>query len=341
MSGPDTDLARIEEILKADSPQPTPAFTAQMDQRVREGFPKPKRQATSAYARLRRLWIPALAAATALIVVAVVAISSLGGGDDSSSRTAAVEPAKNAASTESLLASPNGGHGLGDAGAAPAAGTLARRVERSVELTIATPHDELQKAADGIGTVAESHGGFVLSSHIATGDQGGGGTFTLRVPQRQLQSTIADISKLGHLEARSESGQDMTAPYNDVQDKLGNALLERRVLIRKLHRSKGAKADRIRTRIETLNAAISTLNGRMHDLKRRTSYSTVNITLEQQRGESGGTGAAWNDAQRTLEGMLNFTLRALAVLLPLALIGAIAALGARTFRRRRREAPLL
>src|SRR4051812_24435300 len=98
MSGPDTDLARIEAALasgeanaadprerelqelalalRADSPEPEPAFTAQMEERVRDGFPKPQRQGTSAYARLRRLWIPSLAAATALIVVAVVAISS-------------------------------------------------------------------------------------------------------------------------------------------------------------------------------------------------------------------------------------------------------------------------
>ena len=338
MSGPDTELARIEEILKADSPQPTPAFTAQMDQRVREGFPRPKRQRPSAYARLRQLWIPSLAAATALIVVAVVAIASLSGTDQggtSSSASVAAKPAGEDAANGPF-------HDLSFAApGSSASGTVARRVERSVELTIATPHDKLQQAADGIGTVAESHGGFVLSSHIDTGDQGGGGSFTLRVPQRQLQSTIADISKLGHLKARSESGQDMTAPYNDVQDKLGNALLERSALKRKLHHAKGTKADVIRNRIEALNAAISTLNGRMHELKQRTSYSTVNITLEQQKGSAGGTGAAWDDAQRTLEGMLNFTVRLLAVLLPLALIAAIAALGARTFRRRRREAPLL
>jgi Domain of unknown function (DUF4349) len=336
MSGPDTELARIEAILTADSPQPSPAFTAEMDQRVREGFPKPKRQGqgAGAYARLRRLWIPSLAAATALIVVAVVALSSIGGEDRVTSAFHAGQASKNAGPAVDGLQS------FSNTGPAPAA-DLARRVERSVELTIATPHDDLQKAADGVGTVAESHGGFVLSSHVNTSDQGGGGTFTLRVPQRELQATVADISKLGHLKARSESGQDMTASYNDVQDKLGNALLERSALKRKLHRAKGSDADRIRGRIEALNAAISTLNGRMHDLKRRTSYSTVDVTLEQQKNESGGTGAAWSDAQRTLQAMLDFTVRLLAVLLPLALIAAIAALGARTFRRRRREAPLL
>ena len=90
-----------------------------------------------------------------------------------------------------------------------------------------------------------------------------------------------------------------------------------------------------------LNSIIDALNGRMHDLNRRTSYSTVNVTLQEEKGQSGGTGAAWDDATHTLEGMLNFTVRALGVLLPLALIAGLAAFGGRSLRRRHREAPLL
>lgn len=353
MSGPearrDTDLERIEAALadgrataedprerelqelalalQADAPEPTPVFARELDRRVSDGFPKPRRA-------LPRFLMPTLAAATAAIVVAVVAISSIGGDDGPSATGVATKTATDGG--ESLLAAPNASAG------APAS-AASRKVERSVELTISTAHDKLQDAADGVGTVAESHGGFVLTSHVNTGDDGAGGTFTLRVPQKELQSTIADISKLGHLRARAESGQDMTSSYNDVQDKLGNALIERRTLKLKLRRAKGVKADEIRIRIATLNAAIDGLNGRMHDLTRRTSYSTVNVTLEEEKGESGGTGtgAAWDDATRTLEGMLNFLVRAMGVLLPLGLIAGLAALGGRSLRRRRREAPLL
>jgi hypothetical protein len=359
MTGPETDLARIEAALtegrvsaadprerelqelalalRADSPEPSPAFAAELDRRVAAGFPKAKAR--------RRLpvpgfWIPVFSAAAVALVVAVVAISSLGGGsgDESSSpSTAVAEQPKDAA--QGLLAAPAVPPNTGTAAPATAAG---RRVERSVQLTISTPGDKLQAAADGVGTVAESHRGFVLSSHVNTGDQGSsGGTFTLRVPQRELQSTIADISKLGHLRARSESGQDVTAPYNSVQDRLGNALIERRALKLKLRHAKGTKADAIRLRLATLNAAIDSLNGRMKNLKQRTVLSTIEVTLQEEKGEAGGTGAAWDDAERTLEGMLNFALRALAVILPLALVAGLAALAGRSLRRRRREAPLL
>ena len=325
MSGPDIELEQLEAALRADSPEPSAAFAAELDRRVAEGFPKPRRRRLS----VPRLW-PALAAATTLIVVAVVSLSVLGGADERRPASSAVLRAPSP-----LTASGASGSQLSVA--------VGRRVERDVQLTIAAAHDKLQQAADGVGTVAESHRGFVLSSHVTTGGAGAsGGSFELRVPQRELQATIADLSKLGDVRSRSENGQDVTAPYNHIQDRLGTALVERRTLKLRLRHAQGAKADSIRARIATLNAAIDTLNARMKNLRSRTVFSTVSVTLEQaKKGSGGGTGAAFDDGRRILEGMLNFCVRALAVLLPLALLAGLAAFGGRALRRRRRESALM
>jgi hypothetical protein len=360
MSGPDTrrdvDLQRIEAALaegaataadprerelqelalalRAESPEPRPEFARTLERRVEEGFAKPPRER----ARLRRLWVPAFAGAAVLILVAIVAISSLGGDSRQVAKTPSVPivTADRAAPSSPSLA--------------PFTQTLARHVERNAQLTISTSRDKIQTAADGVGTVAESHNGFVLSSQVSTGDSGttSGGSFVLRVPQTELQSTLADLSKLGHLRARSESGQDMTSSFNSVQDRLGNALVERSTLRLRLHHAKGSKADSIRARIIVLNAAVSTLNSRMHDLRSRTAYSTVSLTLEQDKagagtggtGGGGGTGAAWHDAVHSLDALLNFAIRALGVLLPLGLVAGLAGVGARALRRRRRDAVL-
>jgi hypothetical protein len=373
MSGPDTrrdiDLERIEAALaegaataadprerelqelalalRADAPEPRPEFSHELGRRVAGGFGKPVRAAGASVgrARLRRLWMPAFAGAAALILVAVIALGALGGGDEQTSSTAVVAPEPKAGSgasgDETLTAPPSSAAPL------PAAGTLqtigTRHVERNAQLTISAPRDELQNAADGVGTVAESHHGFVLSSHISTGDTGDtGGSFVLRVPTRELQSTLADLSKLGHLRARSENGQDLTSSYNSVQDKLGNALVERRTLKLRLRRAKGAKAEAIREELASLNSQVRGLSGQMHELRSRTAYSTVSLTLQEDKdgagaGGGGGTGAAWHDAVHTLETLLAFSVRALGVLLP---IGLLAGLGGRSLRRRRREAAL-
>jgi hypothetical protein len=367
MSGPDTrrdvDLERIEAALaegaataadprerelqelalalRADSPAPRPEFAHSLGLRVAAGFGKPQRPARS---RLQRLWVPAFAAAAVLVAVAVIALGALGGNDDSTSTTAAV---KRNADSAGAVSQPDFAAPL--PGAAPLQNTASRQVERNVDLTIATPRDELQKAADGVGTVAESHRGFVLSSQVTTGDSGApGGSFVLRVPTGQLQSTLADLSKLGKLEARHETAQDVTASYNSVQNKLGNALVERRTLKLRLRHAKGAKKEAIRERLSEISAAVDSLSGQMRQLRSRTAYSTVSVTLEEDKNgaggaggsHDGGTGAAWHDAVHTLETLLNFAVRALGVLLPIGLLAGLAGLGGRALRRRRREAAL-
>src|SRR4051794_11718942 len=306
-----TDVEQSEAVLRSARAEPSPAFAEELDRRVREAFPRPPRQ--------RRAWFrPALAGAGALVVAAVVAISVIGddGHRGRSSATFLAKPAPRA---------------LGDANSASSQMSLSvatRRVERDVQLTIAAPHDKFQQAADNLGTVAESHHGFVYSSHVTTGDASSG-SFELRIPQRELQSTIADLSKLGELRSRSESAQDLTAPYGRTQDRLGNALVERRTL--KLR----PRTPAVRARIAELNATIDRLSARLRNLRSRTSFSTISVTLEQsKKKENGGTGAAWDDARRILDGMLNFTVRALAVLSPPAIRAAPAASPPRLFRRR-------
>src|SRR3954449_4653419 len=119
MSGTDIELEQLEAALRADAPEPSPAFAAELDRRVADGFPKPPRRRLS----LPSLW-PALAAATVLVVVAVVATSVLGGGSKSSETiTSAVEkaPAPTARSASGVQLSM----------------AVGRRVERDVQLTIA------------------------------------------------------------------------------------------------------------------------------------------------------------------------------------------------------------
>jgi hypothetical protein len=339
------ELQQLALALRADSPEPRAEFAHELGERVRDGFgAAPRAARAGSRGRLRRLWIPAFAGAVALIVVAVVAISALGGGDERVSQAFHGDLARD---KPSMLAAPQP---QANAAAPPLQQTLAsRRVERGAQLTISTPRDKLQAAADGVGTVAESHRGFVLNSQITTGDAGTspGGSFVLRVPASELQSTLADLSKLGHLRARSESGHDMTASYNSVQDKLGNALVERQTLRLRLRHAKGAKADAIRVRLAELRAAVQSLSGQMRQLRSRTSYSTVSLTLEADKGgaggaggSGGGTGAAWHDAVHTFETLLNFAVRAMGVLLPLGLVAALAGFGGRALRRRRREAAL-
>src|SRR4051794_20497757 len=116
MTGPETDLARIEAALaegrvtaddprerelqelalalRADSPEPGPAFATAMDRRMAEGFGKTKARRRMS---LPSFFMPALAGAAVLILVAVVAISSIGGSADDGTVASSSEQPKDAA----------------------------------------------------------------------------------------------------------------------------------------------------------------------------------------------------------------------------------------------------
>jgi hypothetical protein len=388
MTGPETnrdsDLARIDEALsegraraddprerelqelalalQADAPEPEPGFAGELNARVEGGFEKAaggRRRFRLSLPRLRLA--PALGVAAMLIAVAVVAIGVLGRGDSPVDRTASAPRATTTAvppisgivegdEQAQVAPSPVQPSPGGSSDSARGSNAGERRVERTADLTLASPEGKMQSVADGVGAVAERYHGFVVRSEVTTGDKAdAGGTFVLRVPTNRLESALADLAKLGDVRARSQTGQDMTAPFRSVESQLANALLERSAVRERLKSAKGKRAESLRIRLHALQQKIDALGNRMHELRRRTLYSTVTITLEKKKGGAGagagkrhgdGTGAAFDDAVDTLLDVVNFLVRALGVLIPLGLLAALSALGFGVLRRRRREAAL-
>lgn len=346
MNEPDLDIAVIEAVLRDDAPEPDPVFARELDERVEAGFPRPSRKRAA-----RRRWMPAVAAAATLLIAVAVAVSlSSSTSSTTQNFSAKVAPQKPAGEDARELGPFSNALSQGSppATAVPPLHDQSRQVERSANLTLAVPGDEIQRAAGRVGTVAEGHGGYVLDSNVTTGKDGTpGGSFTLRVPTARLEATLAALSDLGEVTARSETSQDVTAQYRGTQDKLGNALLELRTLKERLKDAAAVERERIRAQMASVRADIRLLGGRMQQLRRRTEMSTVSLTLKEATGsgaskgqDDDSTGAAWRDAKHNLLVIANFLLRSLGVLLPLAVLGLIVALAARAILRRRREAAL-
>jgi hypothetical protein len=349
------ELEELALALRDDPPEPDPGFARELGRRVDDGFARPRRfQLPGFRMRMPRAKLPVLAGAAAALIAVVVAVGVLQGGEEKSASpagTLAVEPGSEPEAAQPSPTIPPQG-ATGEVPGDPAVGSDSaasaspeRRVERAAEMTLAAPADELQDVAQKVGQVAEDHRGYVVSSRIATGDDSSeAGNFVLRIPTDRLESALADLGKLGKVKARSESSQDMTAPFKNTEDRLGNLLLERRATEDKLDDAEGAEADELRSQLRTINAEIRDLSSRMDDLRRRTVFSTVTVSLEQERdsgaGGGDGPGGAWDDALATLSDALEIAIRTLGVALPLALIGLVGWVGVGVLRRRRREAAL-
>jgi hypothetical protein len=355
----DPEERRLQELalaLTVEAPEAEPGFAASLDERVAAGFPRERRPRRPAGPALPRPKLAALGvAASALLALAVVVALDVGGNggtpSDSSRPGASAPEARGEAAPRS-----NGGASSDvivppelptpDGGIAP--GERARRIERSASLTLAAPADRLDSVADGIVSLVDRRRGFVLRSSLTTGDEGTtGGSFDLRVPSAQLQATLRDLSQLGDVRARTQSGQDVTKGFVSVRDRLRTARTERRGLLRRLERADSEREARaIRERLNLVSGEIRGLVGELRNLRERTDYAAVSVTLVEKDGDDGGatggsgTGDAVDDALGSLVGAFNIAVRILGVAIPLALVGALAWLAAALLRRRRREAAL-
>ncbi len=361
------ELQEVALAVAAEAPKPDGEFAAELGERVRDGFPRERRRVHPTLPKLRRPPMIALAGAASILAALAVAVPLLSGGEDDATLgdqldSAAVIPETDSpAQPEQSLAGgprrdlPGGGvidssratlGSSGDRGFAP--GRSDRRIERSASLTLEAPAGELDRVADEIVTVTDRNEGFVLRSEVTSEDGLPGGEFELRIPADRLQPALRDLSKLGDVRTRSQSGDDVTRAFVSVGDVLEGAQAERRGLLRRLENAQSdTEAESIRRRLDLNASEISGLRGRLRDLRLRTDYASVSIGLEQAEsgdddsGASGdGLGGALEDALGSLSDSVEVLVRTLGVAIPIAILGGLLWLGGRTARRRRREAAL-
>lgn len=269
---------------------------------------------------------------------------------DSGAPSAAATPAPKAA--DRLLGPPPAASAGGSAGSGAVAQSSApRKTQRTAELVLETPAGKVEETSDGVIRAVDRFGGIVASSSIGTDAQTGGeATFDLRIPTERLDAALAALSKLGHVASRTQDLQDITGSFTSAQDRLSDARAERRGLLKALGRATtSAQIDSLKARLRDVRATISRLNGDLASLRRRADLSRVSLTIRgTDRKGAGATdgdgtwspGDAARDALRVLEVMAGVALIALAILVPLGLLGVAIALAARTARRRGRERAL-
>jgi hypothetical protein len=343
------ELAALVRDVRAEAPAMEQSFRARLDQRVERDFARARPRRRFA---LRPL-IPALGVAgCVLAAIVAIALTSGGGANDSAGSSvggAGVVGAAPAPSESSDAAKSSGGGSSSSALAAPPAAAPARqrRVERSTRLELSTT--DVQKATDGVVRATQAAGGFVQSSQVATGNGRSTASFVLRVPTSRLDDALARLSKLGHVKSLQQSADDITGAYDGASGRLAEARAERRGLLRALARATTAQQiSSLRARVADNRRALQRYQRDFNAIRNRANLATVGVEVTsapRKHAAAPGHGSwtpgdAAHDALRVLEVSAGVALIALAVLVPLTLLGAAGGFAAVTLRRRRREAAL-
>jgi hypothetical protein len=358
-------MKTLEDVLEEIVPTPDPDFVADMEWRMRQGFPQPARRSPIPRFALPSLRPRALAAVAASAMLGLLVTVSLldGRSEPSPDDTVAVLPddaqstsgGAAAAGAEEVqrYSTQSDSPGAADIAPAPpipghedvAPRARDRQVERSAQLTLAADPDDFDGIGDSIFRIADRRRGFVLRSSFTQGEGGGaGGFFELRVPSAELQPALNELSRLATVRARSESGNDVTASFVSLRDRLRTSLAERKSLLRRLELAfTDTAVQALRQRLATVGRTIAGLRSQLRSTRERTEFATVLITLVDEDTGAAGPGAtdeAVDDAVGTLEAVLNFLIRALGVLVPVGLTALLVWGGAALARRRARERAL-
>jgi Domain of unknown function (DUF4349) len=371
------ELQELALELRADAPRADDEWAEQMRARVAQAFPRAPRARRRRSAFLRDFAMPfgSVAAGVAVIIGLVLiaegsngghedgsagggggSVAMEGGGDDDGS-VAGGGGSGGGAGESRVKSQARGGAGSGvaDAVVAPdvplaakgfAPGQANRKIERSFSLELGVPVDEMTRVADEVTEVTNRHGGFVLSSSVNTGEDDGGGDFSLRIPADRLRPALRDLAELAPVIRQSQEGRDVTRQHVTAKDRLQAARAERRSLLRRLEEADtDEEAEAIRRSLDLVAGEINGLRAQLRDLRLRTDYAVVNVSLEVADGDSGGGGVgsfddSIDDAGDLLVGFAGVLIRVLALAIPLALIAGAGWWAGSGLRRRRRESAL-
>ena len=212
--------------------------------------------------------------------------------------------------------------------------------------------DRFDEAAARVPQIAAGANAIVETSSVSTDAGDGRATFSLRVPVGALEQTLADLSELGRVESRNETGVDVTGAFVSASDRLGDLVAERSSVRRRLAaETDTAAANRLRDRLDELQREIASARATVATMRERTSYARVSFDLttsgDQQGGGAGDDsdqgwtiGDALSDAGSILAGVAGGLIVGLAVGAPLIVLLAALLVWRGALRRRRRERAL-
>jgi len=158
-----------------------------------------------------------------------------------------------------------------------------KKIIRTASLTVYT--QTYDNSLDSLRALCEAEGGWIESSSESTNSRTNLRTahLTLRIPQSALDGYLAGAEQLGRITSRSETAEDVTASYQDMQTRLDTqlALMDR---LQALITESGDLSDllALEAQIADTQYQIDSLTTSLRRTDRQVSYSTVNVSLYEE-----------------------------------------------------------
>lgn len=146
--------------------------------------------------------------------------------------------------------------------------------------------EDFAVAANEVVRLVEATKGYVATASL---DRRSGssryGQWTIRVPVEKFESFLASLDSIGFVESRSQSSQDVTMEYVDVEARIANLKRLEERFVKLLEERTGKLEDvlQVEQELARVRGDIEQAEGRLRYLSNRTNFSTVTLTVREQK----------------------------------------------------------
>ena len=201
------------------------------------------------------------------------------------------------------------------------------RVIKTAYLRLEVSEGKLGEALRDGRTIAETAGGYLLSTSVGHND-GGRGEFVIRVPAERFEETLSELEALGKVVGEDVTGEDVSQEFVDLESRLRNSTAQEEVLLRLYDRSTSiADTIRVQRELQDVQLEIERLRGRLRFLADRTDLSTISVSIAEDgivQAADGPFEKAWETARKTFVAVISAAIVGTGFVLPLTLFALIA-----------------
>ena len=142
-----------------------------------------------------------------------------------------------------------------------------------------------EKARSAVDEILKRHYGHVGGLSVNTPSGAARSlTGTLRVPSKQLDAALSELKNLGRVEKESQSGEEVTEQYVDLQARLANSKHTEERLTEILRDRTGKLSDvlAVEMQISRVRGEIEEMEAQRKTMKNQVDFATLNLTLTEE-----------------------------------------------------------